>query len=65
MGYKNLSTAKDFARMYFHDAKIYKTSGGKYEVFPASSRKPYKSYKLIERITEEKWKWKKTYIGMK
>jgi len=54
MGYKNLSTAKDFARMYFHDAKIYKTSGGKYEVFPASSRKPYKSYKLIERITEEK-----------
>lgn len=50
MTYKNLGTAREFARRYFHDAKIYKNTVGKFEVEPASARKPYKSWKFIERV---------------
>lgn len=49
MAYKSLWTARDFASRYFHDARIYKRSDGKYEVLPASARKPYKSWKFVER----------------
>ena len=52
MSYKKLSTARTFANDYFHYAKIYKNTVGKYEVLPAHARKPYKSWKLIESISK-------------
>jgi len=48
MAYKSIETARAFAKRYFHDAKIYKTSSG-YEVLPYSANKSYKSWKLVER----------------
>ena len=49
MTYKKLEIAREFARRYFHDAKIYKTSTG-YDVLPASAKKRYKYWKFVERV---------------
>jgi len=47
--YKTLGTARVFAKRFFHDAKIYKTSVG-FVVEPASLRKRHKSWKFVERV---------------
>ncbi len=52
MSYKTLSTAREFAKKYFHYARIYKNSVGRYEVLPSHTTKPYKSWKLIESISK-------------
>lgn len=53
MPYKTLAIARNFARTYFHDARIYKDTTGKFVVIPASAKKPYKSWKFIERVSDD------------
>ena len=50
---KKLLGAIDSAKRYFHEAKIYKTPSGKYEVEPASASVP-KSWILVLHTQEDK-----------
>ena len=52
--YKELSKAIGFAKGYFHEAKIWMTSSGRYEVNVASKLNVPKSWKLLIHIQEGK-----------